>query len=110
MRGAGQVPAARLSDDILLTIDFVKIDVQGHELQVLDGMKEMIERSPKIAIAMEFSPSEHESPMAALETIRALGLRIQTIGTDGQVRPIALEEAAKADTGDHRMLWLTREA
>lgn len=89
-------------------IDFVKIDVQGHEMQVLAGMKGLIERSPKIAIAMEFSPSEHEDPRAALETIQGYGLQIRTIGTDGMIRPIALEDAAKADTGDHRMLWLSK--
>jgi FkbM family methyltransferase len=97
-------------DDHQDVVHFVKIDVQGHELRVLAGMQKTIERSPKIAIAMEFSPSEHESPAAALETIRGRGLKIQAIGTDGQVRPISLEEAAKPDTGDHRMLWLTREA
>jgi FkbM family methyltransferase len=96
--------------DDQLPIDFVKIDVQGHEMQVLAGMLRLIGRSPKIAIAMEFSPSEHEEPIVALAQIQSAGLRIQTIGTDGQVRPISLEDAAKADTGDHRMLWLTREA
>jgi FkbM family methyltransferase len=90
------------------TVDFVKIDAQGHEMQVLQGMQEVIRRSPKIAIAMEFSPSEHESPRASLETIQGYGLQIRTIGTDGTVRPIALEDAAKADTGDHRMLWLSK--
>jgi FkbM family methyltransferase len=90
------------------SFDFVKIDVQGHELQVLEGMKELLARSPKIAIAMEFTPGEHESPAGSLESILAMGLRIQAIGTDGQVRPLSMTDAARADTGDHRMLWLTR--
>jgi FkbM family methyltransferase len=89
-------------------VDFMKIDVQGHELGVLRGMPDLIARSPKIAIAMEFSPSEHPDPAAALVEIQAMGLKIQTIGTDGVVRPVTLEDAAQADTGDHRMLWLTR--
>lgn len=102
------VAAHRLDEDYLRSVDFVKIDVQGHEMQVLAGMREMIARSPKIAIAMEFTPSEHEHPRFALETIREMGLTIKTIGTDGQVRPITLDDAAKADTGDHRMLWLSK--
>ncbi len=113
------LPVCCVDDDLILVasspgkvkpIDFAKIDVQGHELKVLDGMRRAIEMSPKIAIAMEFSPSEHEDPLEALSRVQGMGLRIQAIGTDGQVRPISLEEAAKPDTGDHRMLWLTRES
>lgn len=94
-----------------LPVDFVKIDVQGDELEVLRGMKETLARSPDIAIAMEFTPVEHADPAEALREIREqMGLRIQTIGTDGTVRPVSIDQAASPDTGDHRMLWLTREA
>ncbi len=105
-----KVAVSPIDEDLLQleNIDFVKIDVQGHELQVLKGMQRTIERSPKIAIAMEFTPSEHEAPIHALLWIQNLGLTIRAIGTDGQVRPITLEDAAKADTGDHRMLWLSK--
>lgn len=106
-----EVCLSRIDDDFagrIPTVHFVKIDVQGHEFQVLAGMKETIAQSPGIAIAMEFTPSEHENPAEAIDTIVRMGLRIQAIGTDGQVRPITLEDAARADTGDHRMLWLTR--
>lgn len=88
-------------------VDFVKIDAQSEELRILEGMQETIKASPKIAIAMEFTPRPahvHQD----LELIQSYGLKIQTIGHDGVVRPITLEQAAQADTGDHRMLWLTR--
>src|SRR5256885_16158060 len=43
--------------DDLLGPDFrcnlVKIDVEGHELQVLDGMKRIVENSPDIKILFE---------------------------------------------------------
>ncbi len=89
-------------------VDFVKIDVQGLEYDVLVGMQKTIERSPKIAIAMEFTPCDHADPGETLRQIEGFGLTIRTIGTDGVVRPITLAEAAQADTGDHRMLWLSR--
>ncbi len=89
-------------------VDFVKIDAQGHELQVLEGMQGIIRESKKIAIAMEFSPGEHEDPKAAIETILSYGLTLRAIGTDGQVRAVSPADAAKADTGDHRMLWLSK--
>lgn len=91
-------------------IDFVKIDVQGYELRVLRGMKELIAGSPKIAIAMEFTPTDHEDPAAALLEIQGMGLQLGTIGTDGVVRSINIPDAVVPDTGSHRMLWLTRAA
>ncbi len=97
-----------LSEYYMQPIDFVKIDVQGHEMEVLAGMRGIIDRSPGIAIAMEFTPGEHASPIDSLKTIQSYGLKIESIGTDGTVRPVTLDVAATPDTGDHRMLWLTR--
>lgn len=37
-------------------IDFTKIDVQGHELEVLSGMKKTIEKYPDLKIIIEYSP------------------------------------------------------
>lgn len=89
-------------------IDFVKIDVQGYELRVLRGMKQLILGSPKIAIAMEFTPADHEDPMSVLFEIQKMGLLIGSIGTDGLIRSVTAQEASVPDTGGHRMLWLTR--
>ncbi len=102
----GVVQAAAI-DELDDPVDFVKIDVQGHELEVLKGMQRTIARSPKIAIAMEFTPGDHEDPKAALDWIQAQGLSIRNIGTDGIVRPIAEDVALTPETGDHRMLWLS---
>lgn len=106
------VNVVQLDGNVLLAegpVDFVKIDVQGFELEVLRGMRETLARSPNIAIAMEFTPSEHPNPLEALTEIRdGMGLTVQTVGTDGLIRPIGLTQAMNPDTGDHRMLWLTR--
>lgn len=103
-----KVPVVSLDRDFFgreAPVDFVKIDVQGEEMQVLRGMQGILARSPKIAIAMEFTPGVNARQ--DLEAIQGYGLKIATIGHDGIVRPIGLDEAARADTGDHRMLWLT---
>jgi len=89
--------------------DFVKVDAQGHELEVLRGMKGLIERSPKIAVALEFTPADHVSPLDALREIQGMGFpELRSIGTDGQVRAVTIEDAVSPDTGDHRMLWLQK--
>lgn len=38
-------------------IAFVKIDVQGYELPVCEGMKEILERNPSIVVALEYAPA-----------------------------------------------------
>jgi len=37
--------------------DFVKIDVQGHELAALSGMERTLSASPKVRVLFEFSPA-----------------------------------------------------
>lgn len=37
-------------------IRFIKIDVQGHELHVLHGMKQTLERNPDVIMAIEVAP------------------------------------------------------
>ena len=53
-----RVVTTALLDDIFgqtFTCDLVKMDVEGHELEVLRGMKNIIARSPRIKILLEHS-------------------------------------------------------
>jgi FkbM family methyltransferase len=52
-----EVDVARL-DDIqdVRKIDFVKMDVQGHELGVLQGMEGLLESNPRVRLLFEFWP------------------------------------------------------
>ena len=45
-------------DDVLASskVDVIKIDVEGFELEVLAGLKNTIERNPRLSIILEFSP------------------------------------------------------
>jgi hypothetical protein len=36
-------------------VDFIKIDIEGSEFAALEGMRELIQRNPRIQIVMEYN-------------------------------------------------------
>ena len=62
-----------------VVVDLVKIDVEGHEPMVLRGMEQVIERSPKIRIILEFFDGMLEHTLKSADFvsyIRGLGFHI----------------------------------
>jgi FkbM family methyltransferase len=60
--GSREVSVSLVSIDSFLEsrpgpVSFVKIDVQGYELAVCQGMKKTLERNPGITVVLEFMPS-----------------------------------------------------
>ena len=88
------------------TVDFVKIDVEGHEPEVWEGMKGILERSPRIQVLMEFTPSQYADPAAFLNQIRSDGFQLQKVDFHGDVRPTGPQELIDCPSMD--MLWLSR--
>jgi FkbM family methyltransferase len=76
-------PAAR-GDDLFAGrgFDLVKLDVQGFELDVLQGMPLTLERSPGIVVVAEFWPTalrdRKVDPATVLRTYREMGFEIVT--------------------------------
>jgi len=89
-------------------IDFIKIDVEGSEALVWDGMRRILAESPNLQVLMEFTPKDHAAPEALLQQIENDGFRLLTVGHEGALRNITRQEAIVPDTGNHRMLWLSR--
>ena len=87
------VAVAARGDDLFGSrgFDLVKIDVQGFELDVLQGMPKTINRSPGIAVVAEFWPKalrdRKVDPYTVLRSYREMGFTIVTQVED-QLRQI----------------------
>jgi FkbM family methyltransferase len=101
--GSVSVRAVRL-DGVLgeISPDFVKIDAEGCELEVLDSMKEIFARAPKMTLLVELNPSRlsgrRRSPDELLRKLTGLGFDIgfvneKTGGVENISRSLADLEA-----------------
>ena len=86
-------------DDFLppdLTVDLVKIDVEGHEPMVMRGMEKTIARSPNIRIVTEFADSllAHTlNPADFADYIRGLGFAICRVLPNFRIKLVPAGEA-----------------
>ena len=79
--GSISVKAARLDDALGDAVaDFVKIDTEGCELEVLDSMTRLLERSPNITLLVELNPlrmmGRDRRPEDLLQKLLQLGFEI----------------------------------
>lgn len=69
-------------------INFVKMDVEGAEYNVLEGMKKTLKSNPSLKILCEFSPKqirEHKlEPEDVLDQLLRFGFKIYPITTAGE--------------------------
>lgn len=92
----------------LRDISFIKIDVQGYELAVCEGMRGTLEKFPELAIAFEYAPHGMRElgfePSALLEFFRLAGYRLHvltraatTLVTDDRAIELAIERSGYVD-------------
>lgn len=104
------VDAAPLDDYTTGPIDVMKIDAEGSEPFIWDGMRHLIARSPNLRILMEFDPvqirGKGRDPRSFLDAIRRDGFQIQRIFPDASLHPVVDEALAR---GPLVMLHLSHE-
>lgn len=99
-RSCVEVPAVSLGDYFrarpIERLDYVKLDIQGHEPRVLDGMQELLARFPDVAITSEFWPAGLVragcDPASYLASLRGGSDRLLELDeTAGRVAPTSIE-------------------
>jgi len=90
-------------------IDLIRMDVEGAEPLVFDGMRRILERNLRIKIMLEFFPERIErsgrQPVKFLETIKVIGFRIQTVGSRGRLQQLPIDVLAERPLSE---LFLSR--
>jgi FkbM family methyltransferase len=87
-------------------INLVKIDAEGSEEKILDGMSELIKRNNHLTLIIEFHPFEllkaHSRPEILLKKICYFGFKIYNIDEyDGIIKPVQIKKLlAKYKTPD----------
>jgi FkbM family methyltransferase len=90
--------------------DFIKIDAEGYEEHIIEGMAQVIAASPKLQICMEWTPVNYPYPEAFLQKLRTQ-FSLWLIEGDGELKPATEADATRVATlphGEFEMLWLKR--
>ena len=78
-------------------VDVAKIDVEGAEISVLEGMSQLLEISDDLKLIIEFNPSLLTSagvlPMQFLEKPSSLGFKVFVIDEDHGLSHLAANDA-----------------
>lgn len=105
------VPVAVTTMDAMLAedrADIVKIDAEGAEERIWEGMRETIARNPDMVVVLEYNAGRYADPMGFVRRIEGDGFDLCEIHNDGVPRPISTEECADPAHGRDRMLWLRK--
>jgi hypothetical protein len=89
-------------------VDFIKIDAEGSEEAVWDGMQQTLHRNRDVVIIMEFKRASYGDPAALLARIRAQGFLLRYIDDDGAVRELSEQEALHSRRDGDWVLFLSR--
>jgi FkbM family methyltransferase len=68
-------------------IDFIKIDAEGHEPEIIEGAKNILDRSKNLKMLMEFVPPilDPTRARAMLGSLRAMGFRLYRLDADANL-------------------------
>lgn len=83
------VPTSKL-DDVQWDYDFIKIDAEGAENKIWDGMQEWLERNPEVVILMEWRYDRYPDPETFAQSIFEK-MKVTAVNFDGQEEDIDLD-------------------
>lgn len=89
-------------------VDLIKIDVEGAEESVWQGMQRTIADHAGIVVLLELNVARYDDPRGFLSVIEEAGFRLRYIDTDADVKDASVEELLRRQVGQDWMLYLAR--
>lgn len=110
LEGAIQVPAVSVDELTrdLPRLDLVKIDAEGAERVIIDGMRETIERL-RPNLLLEFNAHRYKDPAAFLEILMQAYPRMQALDFFGNLEPVTAAEILERPSLEDWLLYFSQE-
>jgi FkbM family methyltransferase len=89
-------------------VDLIKIDVEGAEEDVWQGMAETLRANRGLCVILEFNAPRYEDPRSFLRTIEQEGFALRYIDVDAEVKDVTVDRLLRENVGDDWMLYLVR--
>jgi FkbM family methyltransferase len=89
-------------------VDLIKIDVEGAEEDVWQGMQRTIAQNRGLVLILELNVDRYEDPRSFLEAIELAGFRLRYIDFDSEVKNVTIDELLGRQVGQDWMLYLAR--
>jgi len=106
-----QVDAASV-DDLTAAwpcVNLVKVDAEGAEPLVWEGMQRTIRENPGLVIVLEFVASRYRDPERFVSAILNAGFDLQHVASDSRIQPLTVDEVlTDGDDGEGWTLFLQR--
>jgi FkbM family methyltransferase len=93
-------------DDDPPAVDVIKMDAEGAEPQILDGMMRTLERNKQVTVLCEFNPTfirrSGRDPQAFLTAWTAAGFILRRLTADGSVEDVSPDTLLRTE---HASVW-----
>ncbi|HEY9700405.1 MAG TPA: FkbM family methyltransferase [Trichocoleus sp.] len=89
-------------------VNFIKIDAEGAEQVIWEGMQETIRRNPDIIVVLEFGSARYAKAREFLQEIIAEGFKLRYVGYDAEIHEITIDQCLNDRVDSYWDLFLSR--
>jgi FkbM family methyltransferase len=89
-------------------VDLIKIDVEGAEEDVWEGMQQTITQNRDLVVILELNVDRYEDPRGFLEGIERAGFQLRYIDFDAEAKHVTIDRLLRRRVGEDWMLYLAR--